>query len=221
MPSDPEWAGGSLLVDETSAASAAPPAAVFATVSGIGGERGWYVTPLLWGVRGWIDKLVGGVGMRRGRRHPDRLWVGDALDFWRVEAVEPDRLLRLQAEMKLPGRAWPEWRVEPEGSGTRLSQRAMFYPRGLTGRAYWYALIPFHALIFARMARRIAAAADNSPNATEGSDCPGSLERSHCGPGRIRTSVGDAGRFTVVRAFDGVPVHGVAGGDGRMPYEIG
>ncbi len=162
LPSDPEWAGGSLLVDETSAASAAPPAAVFATVSGIGGERGWYVTPLLWGVRGWIDKLVGGVGMRRGRRHPDRLWVGDALDFWRVEAVEPDRLLRLRAEMKLPGRAWLEWRVEPEDGGTRLSQRAMFYPRGLTGRAYWYTLIPFHALIFARMARRIAAAAEQA-----------------------------------------------------------
>ena len=160
LPSDPEWAGGSLLIDESSATSAAPPAAVFATVAGIGGERGWYVTPLLWGVRGWIDKLVGGVGMRRGRRHPDRLWVGDALDFWRVEAVEPDRLLRLRAEMKLPGRAWLEWRVEPDGGGSQLSQRAMFYPRGLTGRAYWYALIPFHALIFARMARRIAAAAE-------------------------------------------------------------
>jgi hypothetical protein len=100
--------------------------------------------------------------MRRGRRHPDRLWVGDALDFWRVEAVEPDSLLRLRAEMKLPGEAWIEWQVEHEDGGSRLSQRAMFYPRGLTGRAYWYLLIPFHALIFARMARRIAAAAEHT-----------------------------------------------------------
>jgi uncharacterized protein YbjT (DUF2867 family) len=159
MPSDPEWAGGSLLVDESTACSGAPPADLFATVAGIGGRRGWYVTPLLWSLRGWIDKLVGGVGMRRGRRHPDTLWVGDAVDFWRVEAVEPDRLLRFRAEMKLPGEAWIEWRVEPTEDGSSLTQRAIFYPRGLAGRAYWYALIPFHGMIFARMARQIADAA--------------------------------------------------------------
>jgi len=163
LPSDPDWAGGSLLADEAAADSAAPPADLFATVVGIGGQRGWYVTPILWSARGWIDKLAGGVGMRRGRRHPDRLWVGDALDFWRVEAIESDRLLRLRAEMKLPGEAWIEWQVEPTEAGSRLSQRAMFYPRGLLGRAYWYALIPFHGLIFARMARRIAAAAEQRP----------------------------------------------------------
>jgi uncharacterized protein YbjT (DUF2867 family) len=159
LPSDPDWAGGSLLVDESSTTSPAAPADLYATVAGIGGERGWYVTPLLWGIRGWVDKLIGGVGMRRGRRHPDRLRVGDALDFWRVEAVEPDSLVRLRAEMKLPGEAWIEWRIEPDEAGSHLTQRAIFYPRGLLGRLYWYTLIPFHALIFARMGRHIAAAA--------------------------------------------------------------
>ena len=157
LPNDPDWSGGSLLADESATTSSASPADLFATVAGIGGDRGWYVTPLLWHARGWVDKVVGGVGMRRGRRHPDRLWVGDALDFWRVEAVEPERLLRLRAEMKLPGEAWLEWRIEPlDDGGSRLTQRAMFYPRGLMGRAYWYALIPFHALIFARLAQRLA-----------------------------------------------------------------
>lgn len=160
LPSDPDWAGGSLLVDGAEAESAAAPTDLFATVAAVGGERGWYVTPLLWGARGWIDKLVGGVGMRRGRRDPDHLRVGDALDFWRVEAVEPDHLVRLRAEMRLPGEAWLEWRIEPRDDGSRLVQRAIFYPRGLTGRAYWYALIPFHALIFARLAHRLAAAAE-------------------------------------------------------------
>jgi uncharacterized protein YbjT (DUF2867 family) len=161
LPSDPDWAGGSILVDESTATSGAPVADLFATVAGIGGERGWYVTPVLWSVRGWVDKLIGGVGMRRGRRHPDELWVGDAVDFWRVEAVEPDRLVRFSAEMKLPGKAWIEWVIEPvDDGGSHLTQRAIFYPRGLTGRLYWYSLIPFHALIFARMARRIAVAAE-------------------------------------------------------------
>jgi uncharacterized protein YbjT (DUF2867 family) len=159
LPTDPDWAGGSLLVDEKSVTSTAPAEAVYARVTGIGGDRGWYVTPLLWTLRGWVDKLMGGVGMRRGRRHPDRLWVGDALDFWRVEAVEPPRLVRLRAEMRLPGEAWLEWHIEPLADGSRLTQRAIFYPRGLTGRAYWYALLPFHGLIFGRLADRLAAAA--------------------------------------------------------------
>jgi hypothetical protein len=88
------------------------------------------------------------------------LWVGDAVDFWRVDAVEPPNLVRLRAEMKLPGEAWLEWRIEPEGDGSRLTQRAVFFPRGLSGRAYWYALVPFHGLIFARLARQLAAAAE-------------------------------------------------------------
>jgi uncharacterized protein YbjT (DUF2867 family) len=156
FPGDPDWSGGSLLVDEQTVTSEAGPTDLYATVTGIGGDRGWYVTPLLWSLRGWADKLVGGVGMRRGRRHPDRLRPGDALDFWRVEEVEPPRLVRLRAEMRLPGHAWLEWRIDPTGDGSRLTQRAIFAPRGLTGRAYWYALVPFHDLIFARLARRLA-----------------------------------------------------------------
>ena len=97
--------------------------------------------------------------MRRGRRHPDQLWVGDALDFWRVEAVEAPRLVRLRAEMRLPGKAWLEWHIEPLPHGCRLTQRAIFYPRGLFGRAYWYALLPFHGLIFGRLADHLAAIA--------------------------------------------------------------
>lgn len=160
LPTDPDWAGGSLLVDEQSATAEAKPDDLYATVTGVGGDRGWYVTPLLWHLRGGVDKLAGGVGMRRGRRHPDELRVGDALDFWRVEALEPPRLVRLRAEMRLPGEAWLEWRIDPvAGDGSRLRQRASFYPRGLTGRAYWYALLPFHALIFGRLAARLAAAA--------------------------------------------------------------
>ena len=158
-PTDPDWAGGSLLVDEQQADAPASPEALFATIAAIGGDRGWLVTPTLWQLRGWVDKLVGGVGMRRGRRHPSELGVGDAVDFWRVEAVEPPSLLRLRAEMRLPGEAWLEWRITPAGSGSALVQRAIFFPRGLWGRAYWYGLLPFHALIFGRLARRLAAAA--------------------------------------------------------------
>lgn len=160
MPSDPDWAGGSLLCDRQESTSEASPSDLFQTVQGIGGARGWYVTPILWGMRGFADKLIGGVGMRRGRRNPDVMWVGDAVDFWRVEAVEPTSLIRLRAEMKLPGEAWIEWRIEAEGSGSRLDQRAIFYPRGLLGRLYWYTLIPFHALIFKRMCHLIATAAE-------------------------------------------------------------
>ncbi len=164
LPTDPDWAGGSLLVDAQTVTTSAPPAAVYATVAGIGGNRGWYVTPFLWNVRGWVDKLVGGVGMRRGRRHPDDLWVGDSVDFWRVEAVEPDALVRLRAEMKLPGEAWLQWELAPtDEGGTRLDQQAIFYPRGLLGRLYWYTLVPFHKLIFARMAHKIADAAEDRP----------------------------------------------------------
>ena len=159
LPTDASWAGGLLLADEQRVRTDATPDALFRTISGIGGDRGWYVTPLLWSIRGWIDKAVGGVGMRRGRRHPDDLWVGDSLDFWRVEAVEPDRLVRLRAEMRLPGDAWLEWRIVPDGSAVRLEQRALFAPKGLWGRLYWYGLLPFHGLIFGRLAARLVAAA--------------------------------------------------------------
>jgi uncharacterized protein YbjT (DUF2867 family) len=157
---DPSWAGGSLLVDEHVVETDAPADDVMRAVVGIGGERGWPAADALWEVRGFLDKLFGGVGLRRGRRHPAELIAGDALDFWRVEEITASSL-RLRAEMRLPGHAWLEWEVEPGDSAGRcvLRQRASFAPRGLWGRAYWYAMWPFHALIFGRMARRIAAVA--------------------------------------------------------------
>ena len=160
MPTDPSWSGGVVLSDVKQVHADAPPSAVYATVTGIGGSRGWYVAELLWSVRGVIDQLMGGPGMRRGRRHPDDLRVGDPLDFWRVEELVPDTLMRLRAEMHVPGRAWLEYSIQPEGSGTRLVQSARFHPRGLWGRLYWYSLLPFHALIFGRLAARLAAAAE-------------------------------------------------------------
>jgi hypothetical protein len=163
-PGDPAWSGGTLLSDAQTLKVQAPPSAVFASVTRIGGRRGWPTHTWAWVIRGWIDRTIGGVGLRRGRRDPDRLRVGDALDFWRVEAVDepagPDGagLLRLHAEMKLPGRAWLEFRMAPEGpsgGSTTLTQRALFAPRGLFGRLYWYAMLPFHGFIFRSMIERL------------------------------------------------------------------
>lgn len=163
LPTDPDWTGGRTLTDAHGATSSASPHDLFATAQGIGGKRGWYVTGPLWAIRGFVDKLLGGVGMRRGRRDPDRMRVGDAVDFWRVEAIEPDELIRLRAEMRLPGEAWLEWHITPEGDGggSHLEQRAIFHPRGLAGRAYWYSLVPFHAIIFKYLAVRLAQAAEH------------------------------------------------------------
>ncbi|MFA9432195.1 SDR family oxidoreductase [Egicoccus sp. AB-alg2] len=159
-PEDPDWSGGTVLADERRVRADAPPAAVFEAVSGIGGHRGYHGFRWMWETRGILDKVVGGVGLRRGRRHPVELAVGEPVDFWRVEALEPDRLLRLRAEMKVPGAAWLEFRIEPDGDGSRLEQRARFHPRGLFGRLYWRVLTPFHALIFPRMARQLAREAE-------------------------------------------------------------
>lgn len=156
LPSDPDWSGGTVLVDEQSVTTEASAEAMFTALSGIGGRRGWFVADSLWTLRGFADQMVGGPGMRRGRRDPDRLRVGDALDFWRVEAHEHPRLLRLRAEMHLPGEAWLEWRIDDvDGARRRLTQRATFAPRGLFGRLYWYVMAPFHRLIFARLAAAI------------------------------------------------------------------
>jgi hypothetical protein len=128
----------------------------FLPIARIGGERGWYFGTWLWRIRGAVDLLMGGVGMRRGRRDPDAPAVGDTLDFWRVEAYEPGRRLRLAAEMKLPGRAWLEFDVVPDGGGTLVHQTAVFEPAGLFGLLYWYGLLPVHAVIFGGMLREIA-----------------------------------------------------------------
>ena len=150
---------GSRLLDARSVRVAAAPEAVFAPIRRIGGRTGWYSTGLLWRMRGWLDLLVGGVGMRRGRRDPEWLIPGDALDFWRVEAFEPPRLLRLVAEMKVPGRAWLQFEVAPDGAGSRIRQTAIFDARGLGGRLYWYALYPAHQVVFRAMLRGLARAA--------------------------------------------------------------
>jgi hypothetical protein len=110
-------------------------------------------------VRGWLDKLTGGAGLLRGRRHPHRLAEGEVVDWWRAERIDRGRLLRLRAEMRAPGRAWLELAVEPEGTGSRYRQRAIFFPKGLSGRLYWLAVLPFHSLIFPAMSRNITAAA--------------------------------------------------------------
>lgn len=160
QPSDPAWAGGTLKVDAQVVRSSAPPADVFWAFARIGGDVGYYTFDWAWKLRGMLDKAVGGVGLRRGRRHPEEIRPGEAIDFWRVAVVEPNHRLQLWAEMKLPGEAWLEFQAEPAGDGTDLRQTAYFLPRGLSGRLYWLVLVPFHVLIFKRMAQRIALTAE-------------------------------------------------------------
>lgn len=139
------------------------PKRVFETFSSLGGEKGWPVFQWAWKLRGIMDRLVGGVGFRRGRRHPTELRVGDALDFWRVETINPNKLLRLRAEMKVPGKAWLEFQaIEQDAQTTKLVQTAYFAPKGLFGLVYWYGLYPFHSLIFSRMIEALARQAENN-----------------------------------------------------------
>lgn len=157
----PTWGGvkfGSRLVDSRTLSVAATPAEAFAPIQRIGGDTGWYAWNWLWRLRGFLDLLAGGVGMRRGRRSPTTLRVGDTVDFWRVETLEPNHL-RLQAEMKLPGRAWLEFEVTGDDSSAIIRQTAIFDPVGLFGRVYWYALYPLHELVFGGMLRGIAQSA--------------------------------------------------------------
>jgi hypothetical protein len=167
LPTDPDWAGGSLYSDDREQTVQASPQAVWRVIEGIGGQRGWYSVPLAWTFRGLIDRLLGGVGLRRGRRDPDRLFVGESLDFWRVEEVQPGRLLRLRAEMRLPGLAWLELGVRSDGGRTIYTQRALFHPHGLLGHAYWWAISPFHRMVFGGMKRNIARAAEAGPERGE------------------------------------------------------
>jgi uncharacterized protein YbjT (DUF2867 family) len=162
LPSDPGWSGGIVLDDTQTVRTPAPVSQVFASVCSIGGARGWEVAEPLWAARGLADRLLGGPGMRRGRRHPTQLRVGDAVDFFRVDAIVPERLLRMHAEMKVPGEAWLEWTMEPDGEGTRLVQKARFYPRGVWGRVYWYAMLPFHHFIFRALADKLAGSTGNA-----------------------------------------------------------
>ncbi len=153
------WAGvrfRNRLVDSRMQQVDVSPEDAFAPIRRIGGETGWFAYDWLWRLRGFLDLLVGGVGMRRGRPSPVELHVGDALDFWRVEAYQPNRLLRLAAEMKLPGRAWLEFEVQPRDDGATIRQTALFDPVGLVGLAYWYLLYPVHRKVFAGMLANIA-----------------------------------------------------------------
>jgi uncharacterized protein YbjT (DUF2867 family) len=162
------WGGvqfGTRLVDSRTAQASVPPALAFAPIQRIGGSNGWYFASFLWRIRGFLDLLVGGVGLRRGRRDPHTLLAGDALDFWRVESFEPNRRLSLVAEMKVPGRAWLQFEVEPNNRGSVIRQTAIFDPAGLGGLLYWYAFYPIHYCIFQGMLHQIAAMAQREPGA--------------------------------------------------------
>jgi hypothetical protein len=162
MPGDPTWAGGTVFVDRREVVTPATLVAVWSAVSALGGERGYYAVDWLWRLRGIMDRLTGGPGLRRGRRSLDELRLGDALDFWRVTAIDPPHRLELTAEMKLPGVATLSFDVDsaPEpGAGTRLIMTARFRPRGLLGIAYWYSVLPLHGIVFRGMLRGLAQAA--------------------------------------------------------------
>ncbi|MCU0244264.1 MAG: SDR family oxidoreductase [Acidobacteria bacterium] len=157
------WGGvrfGNRLVDRRSVRVGVPPARAFGPIERVGGKTGWYYADWLWRLRGGLDLLAGGVGLRRGRQRPKEPRTGETIDWWRIEDYEPGRRLRLLAEMKLPGRAWLEFTVEPQGPGSLITQTATFDPKGLWGLAYWYGVWPLHRLIFAGMLRGVARAAE-------------------------------------------------------------
>lgn len=158
LPTDPAWAGGTIYTDVRKVFSTDSVETVFARVEAIGGENGYSTATWAWQLRGLMDRVVGGVGLRRGRRDPNNLAVGDALDFWRVEALDRPNLLRLRAEMKMPGLAWLEFVVTPDisGHGSMLIQRAIYVPKGLWGHLYWWAVWPMHGLVFPSMAKTAA-----------------------------------------------------------------
>ena len=169
IPGDPDWSGGKVFRDTRVVSIAAPSSAVFRAVCRLGGRRGWHAASWLWNIRGGLDRLVGGPGLRRGRRDPDTLRYGDAVDFWRVVAFEQDRRVSLRAEMRLPGEALLDFRVEQgeDGSKSILKQTALFEPRGLLGLVYWYAVLPFHNLVFRGM---LAGIEHDSVQITNGHD---------------------------------------------------
>jgi hypothetical protein len=176
VPGDPDWAGGRIFKDQRRARVNAPPEAVFRAACRLGGKHGYHAGGFLWTLRGSLDELAGGPGLQRGRRDPNSLRYGDAVDFWRVTAVEPGRCLRLHAEMKVPGHALLEFSIEPvqdvDGRNAGrppaclLTQTATFLPRGLMGLAYWYSMLPFHSWIFSGMLRGITEAAEREAAAT-------------------------------------------------------
>lgn len=155
IPGDPDWAGGRVFRDARETSIAAPDWAVFRAIGRAGGGHGWFAADWLWRIRGWLDRLAGGPGLRRGRRDPEHVAFGEAIDFWRVVGIERDRRLVLRAEMKLPGEALLEFRIEPGADGCVLHQTALFKPRGLSGLLYWYCVLPFHNIVFPGMLKGI------------------------------------------------------------------
>lgn len=165
-PTPPEGFGGvrygRRLIDSRHTSVSVEPGSAFAPIRRIGGQTGWYALDWLWRLRGFLDLLLGGVGVRRGRSDPESIRVGDTVDWWRVEAFERDHRLLLRAEMKTPGRAWLEFEVNSEAGGSSIRQTAIFDPVGLSGLVYWYAIYPLHALVFRRMLAGIARSAERS-----------------------------------------------------------
>jgi len=168
LPGDPDWSGGTVFDDRRAIVLRATPEETFRAVCRIGGGNGWYAADALWRLRGLLDRLAGGPGLRRGRRDPENVGYGDALDFWRVTGIERSRLLDLRAEMELPGEGLPSFAIEPDGTNsarTRLTQTARFLPRGLAGLLYWYAVLPLHRIVFAGMLEGIRRAAESRAHA--------------------------------------------------------
>jgi hypothetical protein len=156
LPTDPDWAGGTLYKDVRIEHSTDSVETVWKRIESIGGDNGYSTATWAWELRGLADKIFGGVGLRRGRRDPNFLQVGDALDFWRVEHLEKNKVLRLRAEMKMPGLAWLEFGIEPEGTGCVITQVAIYAPRGLMGHAYWWSVWPMHGIVFPSMIKKMA-----------------------------------------------------------------
>lgn len=170
IPGDPDWAGGKVFEDQREILIDASPHQVFNAVCRIGGGHGWYAADILWKIRGWMDQIAGGPGLRRGRRHPETVEFGEALDFWRVVGIERDKSLLLHAEMKLPGIARLEFQMSPIDRNeavpqTRLEMTARFRPKGLTGLAYWYAVLPLHHIVFRGMLNGIKRCAESGAEA--------------------------------------------------------
>lgn len=160
LPTDPDWAGGSLYLDVREQPAGSSAESLWNVIERIGGDNGWYSFPLAWETRGFLDRLFGGPGLRRGRRDPNNLVAGEAVDFWRVEECERGRLLRLRAEMKLPGLAWLELSVTTDETGRVVyRQRAIYHPKGLFGHIYWWSVWPFHGIVFGSMVKNITSAA--------------------------------------------------------------
>jgi len=199
VPGDPEWAGGTVFTDQRSVVIAADPRSVFAAVCRIGGGNGWYFGDILWRIRGWMDTLVGGPGLRRGRRNSERVEFGEALDFWRVVGVEQDRSLSLRAEMKLPGEAKLNFEIEPGEVGTRLTMTALYRPCGLFGILYWYGVVPLHGIVFGGMLRGIRKTAEAMHRAANPSQDAAPLPgRAVPGYGRARLWLGMSAVGTLV-----------------------